>query len=182
MGKYCILEKYEQSKALTNKFGLFQIQLWGLGRAARPGNFATFPAFKAGNRISSTETDTKLVYKYEQFFFLITSNLIVTCASLFFRKRTVPARLRSQYSKTWKQGDFKNPNSSTYKWIGENWKCNLDFHSKNSLFYLFQELGKTSSPARVTFKHPNISFRIGKTLQCSLRPNYEWIGKICVVI
>ena len=42
LGEYCIWGKSEQSQAFANKFGLFQIQLGGLGEVPTPGKFCHF--------------------------------------------------------------------------------------------------------------------------------------------
>ena len=61
-----------------------------------------FPSFKLGNSISSA---SKLLFKYEHFFFMKTANLIKKMGPPpLFYKHTVPA------NKIWNQWDFKNPN------------------------------------------------------------------------
>ena len=73
-----------------------------------------FPWFKLGSSVSSFQTDTKLLHKYEHLFFLKTGNLVTNWVSLsLIYKHTVPERLSSQPNKIWNQWNFKNPNLPT---------------------------------------------------------------------
>ena len=79
-----------KSKTLTNKFGLLQIQLRGLG-AQPQGNFVTYTSFMLRNSIFSTWTGTKLLWKC--------GNLIINWVTLSSTNYIVPERLSSQSDK-----------------------------------------------------------------------------------
>ena len=53
-------------------------------------------SFKFANSIPSTETDTKLFYKYKHIFFLKTGKLILNWVPLYFSNNHMPERLSSQ--------------------------------------------------------------------------------------
>ena len=61
------------------------------------------PFFKLGRSISSSWTDTKLLFKYEHFFFLKAGNLVTNLVPSLFYKHTVSERLSSKSDKIWKQ-------------------------------------------------------------------------------
>ena len=84
-----------------------------------------------------------MLYKFENFFFLNTGNLIINRATSLSYKHGVPERLLSQSNKIYEiMGTSKTSICQIFSKLLKNWNCNPGLYSINPIFYLFHELGK----------------------------------------
>ena len=121
--KYCILRRTPAIRSVGKYFRIVPNKVESFGGEPKPtGKLCSyFRHLSVETLFSALKTDTKLLYKYEHFFYLKTGNLIKILVSLSLRQ-TVPERLSSQSSKIWSQVDFKNPNFPTLFWIENNFE------------------------------------------------------------
>ena len=133
-----------------NRCGLFLINLGVTGSMPPQETWLFLLSFKLGNSIPSTQTETKLLYKYKHIFFLKTGSLILNWVPLFLLQSIIPERLSSQstlpnYLVNWEHLEVqprlmlkktttttkkKQPIFHLYFWIGKNWEAQAEQHSK----------------------------------------------------
>ena len=131
-----------------NRCGLFLINLGVKGSVPPQETWLFLLSFKLGNSIPSTQTETKLLYKYKHVFFLKTGSLILNWVPLFLLQSIIPERLSSQstlpnYLVNWehlevqsrlmlkkKQQQQQKIIFHLYFWIGKNWEVQAEQHSK----------------------------------------------------
>ena len=137
---YC--EKSEQSKALANKFGLFQIQLWNLEWVATPGKLCSFSNDLSLEAVFPVLKLTQNCYINMNIFFLKKGSLIINwvpfCATNILCLKKFPYNPTKHEMK----GTSKIPISQLFSELGKFLKCSLGLNSENSIFYLFHELRK----------------------------------------
>ena len=137
-------------------------------------------SFKFGNSIPSTYIDTKLLYKYEHFFFLKICNLIMYWVPL-------SPSYRLQASCVWKT---ILAISQLLSELGNIWKYNKGLYLKTQFSIFFVNWEKLISPTKATFKNLKISLWIGRNLKVQPKTNNQkpkfwicrWIENIYVLI
>ena len=145
-----------------NRCGLFLINLGVKGSVPPQETWLFLLSFKLGNSIPSTQTETKLLYKYKHIFFLKTGSLILNWVPLFLLQSIIPERLSSQsilpnYLVNWEYLEvqprlmLKTTTTITT--------------TKNNFSSLFLNWEKLRSPGRATFKNYKISLWIKKDLE-----------------
>ena len=116
--------------------------------------FQFLPPFKFGNSISSTQTDTKLLYKK---IFLFLGNWQFTHKLGLHLFPTNILCLKDYPHNLTKHMKSKGPQKHNF-WTLWNWKkirnTNYAYIQKLQIPIFFQELGKLRIPARGTFKNP----------------------------
>ena len=113
LGKYCIVGKIWAKQGVEEQvwFVPNTVGVRGFRGSCNPKKMLQFlPSFKLGNNICSTIADTKVLYKYEHFFFWKIGSLIIMRSPSLLYKHTAPERLFSQSNKVRNQRDLKNLN------------------------------------------------------------------------
>ena len=154
----------------------YSLEIWE-GSTTQEKNLSSF---KFGNSIPSTYIDTKMLYKYEHFFFLKICNLIMYWVPLSLSYRL-------QTSCVWKT---ILAISQLFSELGNIWKYNIGLYLKTQFSIFFVNWGILISPAKATFKNLKISLWIGRNLKVQPKINtqkskfwiYGWIENIYVLI
>ena len=117
-----------------------------------------------------------MLCKYEHFFLLKTSSLILNWVPLcLFYQHIMPERLSSQSNKIWNQRDLKNPKFSTlvnrekFVSVAKTYIQKIQF----SIFFMNWE--KMRSPDKATLKKPKISLWVWKNLEVQPKTNTQKI-------
>ena len=146
-----------QSDSLSNKFGLFQrkLEIWECSITQEK----KLSSFKFGNSIPSTYIDTKLLYKYEHFFFLKICNLIMYWVPLSLSYRL-------QASCVWKT---ILAISQLFSELGNIWKYNTGLSLKTQFSIFFVNWEKLISPTKATIQKSQNLFVNWKKLESTAK-------------